>query len=58
VAVALNAAEQRENALKDALSWHGQADPELAAAHIIAVDRSMFPRPATCPLCATCWQPP
>ena len=38
LAVALNAAEQRENALKDALSWHGQADPALAAAHIIAVD--------------------
>jgi outer membrane protein TolC len=38
LAVALNAAEQRENALKDALSWHAQADPALAAAHIIAVD--------------------
>jgi outer membrane protein TolC len=38
LAVALNAAGQRENALKDALSWHGQADPALAAAHIIAVD--------------------
>jgi outer membrane protein TolC len=38
LAVALNAAAQRENALKDALSWHGQADPALAAAHIIAVD--------------------
>jgi outer membrane protein TolC len=38
LAVALNAVEQRENALKDALSWHGQEDPALAAAHIIAVD--------------------
>jgi outer membrane protein TolC len=38
LAVALNTTEQRENALKDALSWHGQADPVLAAAHIIAVD--------------------
>jgi len=38
LAVALNAAAQRENALKDALSWHGQADPALAAAHIIAID--------------------
>jgi outer membrane protein TolC len=43
LAVALNAAEQRENALKDALSWHGQADPELAAAHIIAVDPLAVP---------------
>jgi outer membrane protein len=43
LAVALNAAEQRENALKDALSWHGQADPALAAAHIIAVDPLAVP---------------
>jgi outer membrane protein TolC len=43
LAVALNAAEQWENALKDALSWHGQADPELAAAHIIAVDPLAVP---------------
>ena len=43
LAVALNAAEQRENALKDALSWHGQADPALAAAHIIAVDTLAVP---------------
>jgi len=43
LAVALNAAEQRENALKDALSWHGQADPALAAAHIIAVDPLVVP---------------
>ena len=44
LAVALNAAEQRENALKDALSWHGQADPALAAAHIIAVDPLEVPK--------------
>ncbi len=43
LAVALNAAEQRENALKNALSWHGQADPALAAAHIIAVDPLAVP---------------
>jgi outer membrane protein TolC len=43
LAVALNAAEQRENALKDALSWHGQADPALAAAHIIALDPLAVP---------------
>ena len=43
LAVALNAAEQRENALKDALSWHGQADPALTAAHIIAVDPLAVP---------------
>ena len=43
LAVALNAAEQRENALKDALNWHGQADPALAAAHIIAVDPLAVP---------------
>jgi len=43
LAVALNAAEQRENTLKDALSWHGQADPALAAAHIIAVDTLAVP---------------
>jgi outer membrane protein TolC len=43
LAVALNAAEQRENALKDALSWHGQSDPALDAAHIIAVDTLAVP---------------
>ena len=43
LAVALNAAEQRENALKDALSWHGQADPALTAAHIIAIDALAVP---------------
>jgi outer membrane protein TolC len=43
LAVALNAAEQRENALKDALSWHGQADLALAAAHIIAIDPLAVP---------------
>jgi outer membrane protein TolC len=43
LAVALNAVEQRENALKDALSWHGQGDPALAAAHIIAVDPPAVP---------------
>ncbi len=43
LAVALNAAGQRENALKDALSWHGQSDPALAAAHIIAFDTLAVP---------------
>ncbi len=38
LAVAKDAVVQRENALKDALSWHGSADPELDAAHIVTVD--------------------
>jgi outer membrane protein TolC len=38
LAVAQNAVVQRENALKDALSWHGHPDPELDAAHIVTVD--------------------
>jgi outer membrane protein TolC len=49
LAVALNAAEQRENALKDALSWHGQADPALAAAHIIAIDTLAVPETGDLP---------
>jgi outer membrane protein TolC len=49
LAVALNAAQQRENALKDALSWHGQADPALAAAHIIAVDPLEVPETGDLP---------
>jgi outer membrane protein TolC len=38
LAVAQDAVVQRENALKDALSWHGQPDPELDAAHIVTLD--------------------
>jgi len=37
-AVAQGNALRRENALKDALSWHGRQDPELDAAHIVTVD--------------------
>jgi outer membrane protein len=29
---------QRENAMKDLLTWHGEQDPALAYAHVIAVD--------------------
>jgi len=36
--VARDSALRRENALKDALSWHGRTDPELDAAHIVAVE--------------------
>ena len=46
LAVALNAAEQRENALKDALSRHGQADPALAAAKLRAELAATFPTSA------------
>jgi outer membrane protein TolC len=38
LAVARDFVAQRENALKDALSWHDRPDPELDAAHIVTVD--------------------
>jgi outer membrane protein TolC len=37
LAVARDTAIRRENALKDALSWHGRQDPQLDAAHIVTV---------------------
>jgi len=40
---AQNNALQRENALKDALSWHGRQDPELDAAHVVTVDPLQVP---------------
>jgi outer membrane protein TolC len=43
LSVAQNALVERENALKDALSWHSRQDPELAAAHVIAVDPLVVP---------------
>ena len=36
--VAQNTLLQRENAMKDALSWHGRQEPELDGVHVIAVD--------------------
>src|SRR5581483_9812922 len=41
--VAENLTVVRENALKDALSWHGRQDPDLEAAHIIPVDPLVVP---------------
>lgn len=41
--VAQNALLERENAMKDAISWHGQPDPELAAVHVFAVDPLVVP---------------
>lgn len=41
--VASNTAVQRENAMKDLLTWHGVQDPELDAAHIITVDPLTIP---------------
>ena len=43
LSVAQNALIERENAMKDALSWHGRPDPELAAVHVIAVDPLVVP---------------
>jgi outer membrane protein TolC len=40
---ARNTAEQRENGLKDVLSWHGRQDPELDAAHIVTTDPLRVP---------------
>jgi len=41
--VAESSVVQRENAMKDVLSWHGGEDPELEAAHIITVDPLQVP---------------
>jgi outer membrane protein TolC len=41
--VAQNNAVQRENGLKDALSWHGRQDSELDAAHVVTVDQLQVP---------------
>jgi outer membrane protein len=38
LSVAANALVQRENAMKDAVSWHSRQDPELEGVHVIAVD--------------------
>lgn len=35
---------QRENALKDALSWHGRQDAELETAHIVTTDPLNVPK--------------
>ena len=40
---AQNSLLARENAMKDALSWHGRQDAELAAVHIIPVDPLSVP---------------
>ncbi|HKE25043.1 MAG TPA: TolC family protein [Bryobacteraceae bacterium] len=34
---------QRENAMKDAVSWHGRQDPRLDGVHVIAVDPLVVP---------------
>jgi outer membrane protein TolC len=41
--VAQNNALQRENALKDVLTYHGRPDPELDSTHIVAVDPLRVP---------------
>jgi outer membrane protein TolC len=41
--VAANAAIQRENAMKDLLTWHGIQDPALDAVHIVTVDPLAVP---------------
>jgi len=40
---AQNTLVQRENSMRDLLSWHGEQDPDLAAAHIIPVDPLQVP---------------
>jgi outer membrane protein len=43
LAVAQDALLQRENAMKDAVSWHGRQDPELDGVHVIATDPLVVP---------------
>jgi outer membrane protein TolC len=43
LSVAQNALVMRENAMKDAISWHGRQDPELEAVHVITVDPLVVP---------------
>ena len=38
LSVAQNTLVERENAMKDALSWHSRQDPELDGVHVITVD--------------------
>ena len=43
LAVAQSTLLQRENAMKDAVTWHGRQDPELDGVHVIAVDPLVVP---------------
>jgi outer membrane protein TolC len=43
LSVAQSALVERENAMKDALSWHGRYGSELDAVHVIAVDPLVVP---------------
>ena len=43
LAVAQSTLLQRENAMKDAVSWHGRQDPQLEGLHVIAVDPLVVP---------------
>jgi outer membrane protein len=43
LSVAVDTLVQREAAMKDAVSWHGRQDPELAEVHVIAVDPLVVP---------------
>jgi outer membrane protein TolC len=44
LSVAQNALVVRENAMKDALTWHGRQDPEMDAVHVITVDPLELPQ--------------
>jgi len=43
LSVAENTLLQRENAMKDAVSWHGRQDAELDGVHVITVDPLVVP---------------
>lgn len=43
LSVAENTLLERENAMKDAVSWHGRQDPQLDGVHVITVDPLVVP---------------